>query len=256
MKTKTKLTIIGITSAFLITAGIGFGIVKYLDNILNTPQVHAEAVPTVEEVKAQQDATNDFELTHFNFDFQSYNSINGQKVMYNGELTSVALLPQADRVKAIDSAISTPEEAAKVLRYVHNKFNEILASYNKGTHDEEYYLLGEDGITTTLMPSTLYDERLTNNPEVYLRLAELIGNDKAAQDLRDVASLVEIAVANKDVQGFLYAHRVIHDVDSFVINRPDEGEEPYGAARAMKNVKASKLAEITSYIKKNEGREG
>ena len=64
--------------------------------------------------------------------------------------------------------------------------------------------------------------------------------------MRDVAALVEIGMKNRDVQALLYAHRIIHNVDSFVINAPDDGEE-YSAA---------KLAESAAYIEKHKGRVG
>ncbi|WP_336765594.1 hypothetical protein [Paenibacillus sp. USHLN196] len=58
--------------------------------------------------------------------------------------------------------------------------------------------------------------------------------------------MVEIGVKNHDIQALLLAHRIVHDVDAFVINRPSEGE--YGAARSADK---AKLEEIAAYIEKN-----
>ncbi|RAP74350.1 hypothetical protein [Paenibacillus montanisoli] len=226
-----KIYTIAITAAFTLTCGAVCTGISYFDSIVN-PKAVAEAeatrvTPTV--------LPNKYTLNNFEFDFKRYNSINGQKVLYNGEESSVALLPQADRAKAINSALSTPEEVAKALRYVHSKFDETLASYNHGA-------FAKSAPNYQAVLDYTFDERLTNQPEVYLRMADIIDNEKAAEYLRNVAALVEIGFKNRDVQAYLYAHRIIHNVDAFIIGRPQEGEEQYSAA---------KIAEAAVYIEKH-----
>ncbi|SDW22876.1 hypothetical protein [Paenibacillus sp. CF384] len=82
----------------------------------------------------------------------------------------------------INSALSTPAEVAKALGYIHAKFNETLASYNQGSHDTISYIQETDG-TLTKAPNYLYDERLTHQPEIYLRMADVIGNAAPSQKL-------------------------------------------------------------------------
>lgn len=243
---KWKIYTIAITSAFAIFGAALYTGIEYFDSILDPAPVEAATpAPTAEQVK-EPVLPNSYTLNNFEFDFRRYNSINGQTVLYNGEETSVALLPESDRNKALDSALSTPEEVAKALRFIHAKFDETLSSYNQGAFDREWNVQQQnpDGSLTPL-PDARFDERLTNVPYVYLRMADVTGNEKAAEYLRDVAALVEISVKDKDVQAALYAHRLIHNVDSFIIGRPDEGEEPYSAA---------KIAEAIAYIEK--GRKG
>jgi hypothetical protein len=205
MKKWHKVTI-GIASAAVLAGFAVFGVITYLERILNPNTVYA--VPEMQTVETvDKEAANDFELTRYKFDFRDMKSINGQKVSYNGELTSVALLPQADRTKAINGAIEMPEEAAKALGYIHLRFNEILGGYNAGWFKTEGY--GHSAEAAEQAKEGIFDVRLTNDTELYLRLADVIDNEKAAQDLRDVAALVEIGMKNRDVQAYLYAHRVI-----------------------------------------------
>jgi hypothetical protein len=227
-----KIHTIAVTSAVVMFGAALYMGVSYVDRIIS-PETVAASEPTV--------LPNSFTLNNFEFDFKRFNSINGQTVLYNGETTSVALLPEADRNKAIDSALSTPEEVGKALRFVHGKFDEILDSYNHGDYDKEWNVMQQnpDG-SLTPAPDTRYDERLTNQPYVYLRMADVIGNEKAAEYLRDVAELVEISVKDKDVQAVLYAHRLIHNADSFIVGRPEEGEEKYSE---------EEIAESVAYIK-------
>ncbi|MBP3965038.1 hypothetical protein [Paenibacillus lignilyticus] len=236
---KWQIIAIGITTAAVIMGGVTYAGFSYLGGILKPTVAAAEQTATAPAATPIV-LPNKYTLNNFEFDFRRYNSINGQMVLYNGEMTSVALLPQADRTKAINSALSTPAEVAKALGYIHAKFNETLASYNQGSYDTLSYIQETDG-TLTIAPNYLFDERLTHQPEVYLRMADVIGNEKAAKYLCNAAALVEIAVKNEDIQAILYAHRIIHNVDSFIINRPSEGEEPYSAA---------KIAEGVAYIEK------
>ncbi|AZN42127.1 hypothetical protein [Paenibacillus albus] len=242
---KWKTFTIAMTTTFAIFGAAAYSGIKYVNTIINNP-VHAEAQQ--QTISKPIVLPNSYTLNNFEFDFRRSNSINAQKVLYNGELTSVALLPETDRNKAIASALSTPKEVAKALRIVHAKFDETLAAYNHGAYDKKWegYQQNADG-SLSLMPDNTYDERLTNQPYVYLRMADVIGNEKAADYLRNVAALVEISVKDKDVKAVLYAHRLIHNVDSFIVGRPEEGEEAYSAA---------KIAESVAYMEKHQGGEG
>ena len=140
------------------------GVVTYLDGILN-PTTVAAAEPT--PVPTPTVLPNDYTLNNFKFDYRRFNSINGQTVLYNGEKTSFALLPQEDRTKAINSALSTPKEAAKALRYVHGTFDEILGGYNAGIYKTEGY--GHSVEAAEQAKDGTFDVRLTNLPELYLR---------------------------------------------------------------------------------------
>ncbi|RUS48575.1 hypothetical protein [Cohnella sp. AR92] len=241
---------IGATSAFAIFGTVVYSGISYLDNILNTQSVKAETKAESVE-KVDRDAANNFELTRFKFELlRPESSINAQRVMYDGKETNISLLPQADRDKALTSAISTKKEAVIALGKAHLKLNEVVNSYQQGYSFNKYNV---EGTWKGLDSATL-----AYMPDVYLHAADVVGDEKAAQDLRDVATLLTIARQKHDVQGFIYAHRIVHDLDSYVFGRPDpeEGYPKYGAARAMTYAKASLLDEIAAYIEKYEGRVG
>jgi hypothetical protein len=63
--------------------------------------------------------------------------------------------------------------------------------------------------------------------------------------------LVEIGKKNRDIQAIIQAHRILHDLDGYVFNRPKKGGGLYGAARSAKGANPSLLNAIATYIEKN-----
>ncbi|SEO32296.1 hypothetical protein [Paenibacillus sp. OV219] len=244
---KWQVTLIGISTAAVMMSGAVYVGLHHLKSNPSNVHTEAEAVTPKVDAKEQLEAANDFELTRFKFNFYKAQNIDAFQVDYNDTRVLIGALPQADRTKALHSAISNREEAAKAIRYIHGNLNNTVGLYKNGYLETTGY--GHSTQAAEQMKDGIFSpDSLTNHPELYIRLAEVIDNEKAAQDLRDVAALIQIGNAKRDIQAVIYAHRIIHDLDGYVFNRPDEGEEEFGAARAANGVKPALLAEIAKYM--------
>lgn len=245
---KWHIVTIGITSAAVLMGCAAFGVATYLDRIHSPNKTHTE--PQTAAVNTSNvGAMNNYNLSNYKFEFQRYNSLNGQRVQYNGETTLIKNLPDVDLTKAIDSAVSDKREALITIGALHDTLSETIGMYKNGAFQTEGYGHSVEVVNQTW--DGLVKE-FEIQPEIYLRVAHVIGNDKVSQDIHDVLTLLTIALEKRDIKGMIYAHRIVHDIDDWVYESPDaeEGDERYGASRAMPDADASKLAEIAAYIKK------
>jgi hypothetical protein len=181
------------------------------------------------------------------YKFNSGN-INGEKVVYHGIETSIAMLPQDVKVQVLKSAISTHEEAVAIISGIHDKWNETT-----GWGNIERFDSSDASYTATLWEDTL--NKLATAPELYSQMAAVIVGEDVKKDLNNVAKLMEIANKKKDPFALVLAHRIIHDLDYWVYNKPPSSSkdfDKFGAANAFKNAPKSTVGIVEAFISENQ----
>jgi hypothetical protein len=254
MNEKTKLNLIGAGIALAIVGSIAiWGITSYMhgmDTAVNptpTPTVSAtESTPPRLTATLPPSPTPVTETVISGYKFNSGN-INGEKVVYQGTETSIALLPQDVKVQALKSALSSHEEAVAIISSIHDKWNETTGWGNIDRFDSS-----DASYTATLWEDTLH--KLATAPELYTQMASVIVSKDVKKDLNNVAKLMEIANKKKDPFALTLAHRIIHDLDYWVYNTPGSAKDPdkFGAANAYKNAPKSTVAIVEAFVSENQ----
>jgi hypothetical protein len=97
----------------------------------------------------------------------------------------IADLPKDDRTKALNSAISNLEEAAKAILYIHARLNESVGLYKNGYLKTEGY--GHSVEAAEQQKDWIFNEdKISNQSDLYNRLADVVGDEKSSLDLQDV----------------------------------------------------------------------
>lgn len=131
-------------------------------------------------------------------------------------------------------AITTQSDVRSLLNYLHLRMNEIGIEDNSGTLNVTWDVLGKRRMNSML----------------YYRLAEVVDNPKVSKDFQNLAALTEIAHEKQDPQAIVYMHQIIHDLDKYVYEniQPGENVSHFGVTFAENG---PNIAEIEYYIIQN-----
>jgi hypothetical protein len=256
MNEKMKFNLIGAGIAFVILGSLAtWGITSFKHGM--DAQVTPPPMPTISALEStpppRLTATlpptptpvTDTVISGYKF---HGSSINGEKIIYQGTETSIAMLPQDVKVQVLKSAISTDEESVEMISGIHDKWNETTGWGNINAFSATGY--GSD--TASLWVATL--TKLVTSAELYTQMAAVNVSEDVKKDLNNVAALMKIAHEKRDPKALVYAHRIIHDLDYWVYNTPGSAQNPdkFGAAHAYKNSPKSTVATIEAFISKNQ----
>lgn len=146
--------------------------------------------------------------------------------------------PSTNQSQKFLHKIKTEDDVKQQLIYFHARFNEITGWDNLDKIDEVAW--------------SRYKELNFLQDELYLRMSSVVSNDKVKLDLTNAAKLVKYARDNFNTDAIIYAHRIIHDLDFYVLATGAEnikGKDKFGASFALPEHNQAEM--IDEWIKEN-----